>query len=241
MAARRMCSGLTGGDVQPRKGTRLRQTGTLVAVIGLAGLLLGGGQQLALAQDSTGIDYSPNPEQCTQQPRPLDGGKAALVASPAGSSTSGPQSVGDFELPAGEEAPSDVRGGIVSTIVEIIACANARNQAAALAGLTEAFLESTSAGEVFALDRIAAGSGTPVALPEAEQTELLDTREFRVYDDGRAGVLVYYRIPAAVPGSDGAIRIDLLIFRNVDDRWLLDDAVTGLESVLGEVATPAAG
>ena len=80
-----------------------------------------------------------------------------------------------------------------------------------------------------------------MALPEDQQTQLFDTREFTRYPDGRVGVLVYYKTPAPQQtGTDGP-EIDLWIFEEVDGRWLLDESIDDLEDELGDMATPAAG
>jgi hypothetical protein len=81
----------------------------------------------------------------------------------------------------------------------------------------------------------------PTALPEEVQTQLLDTREFAVYDDGRVGVLVYFRVPSGQAGVEDPVQIALWIFVQEDGRWLLDEMVTGLEAQLGDMATPPAG
>ncbi len=146
-----------------------------------------------------------------------------------------------FELPLGEEAPNEVRGGIVETIVQIFACANGGDQLASLGGLTDALLAARSGSGVFGDDIPASLSGTPVALSEETQVQLLDTRDFTSYDDGRVGVLVYFVVPSGQPEAEDPVQIALWIFAQQDGRWLLDEMVTGLESQLGDMATPPAG
>ena len=147
----------------------------------------------------------------------------------------------DFELPTGEEAPSEARGGIVETIVQIFACANGGDQLASYGGMTDAWFEALLASGAFGDDPVASLSAAPEALPEDAQTELLDTREFTLYEDGRTGVLVYYRTPTGEATGEAPVQIDLWIFKEEDGRWLLDEMVSGLEAQLGDVATPPAG
>ena len=105
----------------------IKMTTTMLLVLGLFSGAMG-----ALAQTSTdGVDLSPNPDQCNQAPRTIAEVEALLEAGiPA--STANLVATGDFVLPAGEEAPSEVRGGIVETIVQIIACANGGDAGARL-------------------------------------------------------------------------------------------------------------
>ncbi len=131
------------------------------------------------AQDSTvaEVDYSPNPEQCNQAPRTIEEVEA-LLASATPSPTIDMSAPEGFALPAGEEAPSEVRGGIVETIVQIFACANGGDQLASYGGMTDALFETLLVSGAFGDDPIANFSGTPEALPEEVQSQLLDTREF---------------------------------------------------------------
>lgn len=217
---------------------RVKQLATAMIV---GSILLGAGSGLSLAQTSTdSVDNSPNPEQCNQAPRTIDEIEAAQVSGTpeAANDMSAPAG---FELPAGEEAPSEVRGGIVETIVQIFACANAGDQLASLGGLTNALLASQVASGVFGSNDAASLSGTPVALPEEAQSQLLDTREFTLYDDGRVGVLVYFVVPSGQTDVEDSVQIGLWVFEEENGRWLLDEMVTGLESQLGDMATPPAG
>jgi hypothetical protein len=206
-------------------------------------MLLAAGSGAAFAQSSTesDVDFSPNPDQCNQAPRSIEEAEALQDAGiPA--STAGTASAGDFALPAGDEASPEIRGGIVETIVQIIACANGGDQLASLGGVTDSLFEMLAGAGVFSIEAVTSLPASPVALPEESQTELLDTREFTVYDDGRVGVLVYYRVPTQQAGADpDAVQIALWTFAEEDGRWLLDEMVTGLEAQLGDMATPPAG
>jgi hypothetical protein len=220
----------------------MRRVKQLASAMVVGGLLLSSGSGMALAQSSTeGVDFSPNPDQCNQAPRSIEEVEALQEAGiPAG--TAGTVATDDFELPAGEEASPEVRGGIVETIVQIIACANGGDQLASLGGVTDSLFEQLGGAGVFSIESITSLPASPVALPEASQTELLDTREFTLYEDGRAGVLVYYRVPDQLVERDPeSVQIALWIFAEEDGRWLLDEIVPGLEAQLGDMATPPAG
>jgi hypothetical protein len=222
--------------------TRMRRVQQLASAVIVGALLLGASTGLALGQTSTDteVDLSPNPEQCNQAPRTLEEIEAAL-----GSATPAPemdtQAPDGFEIPTGEEASAEMRGGIVETIVQIVACGNARDPLAALGGYTDELFASLLAAGMFGDDPVTEFAATPVALSEETQTQLLDTREFTLYDDGRVGVLVYYRVPTGPAGADAPVEIALWIFAQEDGRWLVDEMVTGLEAQLGDIATPPAG
>lgn len=215
----------------------MRGARTLSTALVLSGaLLLGGGA--AVAQDATpgAIDLSPNPDQCTQTPRTLEGIQA-LTGTPAPSQTDG---TAPFELPTGEPASKEAIDGVVATVVQNVACFNAGNDLALFAGMTDSYLLTQIGAPPFSQKFLDMVSGTPVALTEDLQTQLLDTRDFTIYADGRVGVLVYYKSPSTQDGSD-ALKIDLWIFKEVDGRWLLDENIVGLEDQLRDKATPAAG
>lgn len=220
----------------------MRRINQLATAVIVGSLLLGVSSELTLAQDSTvpEVDFSPNPEQCNQAPRTVEEIET-LLASATPESASDMVAPGGFELPAGEEAPPEVRGGIVETIVQILACANGGDTLASLGGVTDALLTSQIATGIIGADLVSPLSGTPVPLPEESQIQLLDTREFTLYDDGRAGVLVYFRSPSGQTAGDEPVQIGLWIFEQEDGRWLLDEMVIGLESQLGDMATPPAG
>jgi len=222
----------------------MRGARTLSTALLLGGaLLMSGGA--ALAQDATpgGVDLSPNPDQCTQTPRAMDA-FVALIGTPAPSQTENVTDAGSpapVELPVGEPAPKEAIDGVVATVVQNVACFNAGNGLALFGGMTDAYLLTLA--ETGALDRIAAAqmAGTPTALPEEQQTQLLDTRDFTLYPDGRVGVLVYFEAPSTQIEDGDGLQIELWIFKSVDDRWLLDETITGLAEQLRDKATPAAG
>jgi hypothetical protein len=222
----------------------MRGARTLSTALILGGaLLISGGA--ALAQEATpgGIDLSPNPEQCTQVPRTLEAIEA-LVGTPVPSQTEGMAADGSpapVELPIGEPAPKEAIDGVVATIVENVACFNAGNYLAQFGGMTDAYLLSQIESGAIDQSIAATVAATPAALAEDQQTQLLDTRDFALYPDGRVGVLVYYKAPSTPLNANDDVRIELWIFRDVDGRWLLDETITGLEEQLRDMATPAAG
>jgi hypothetical protein len=222
----------------------MRGARTLSTALVLGGaLLMSGGA--ALAQEATpgGIDLSPNPDQCTQAPRTLEAIEA-LIGTPAPSQTENVTdagSPGPVELPVGEPAPKDAIDGVVATVVENVACFNAGNYLALFGGMTDAYLLNQVETGMLDLNMGDQANATPTALAEDQQTQLLDTRDFTLYPDGRVGVLVYYKAPSTQLNDGDDLRIELWIFMDVDGRWLLDETITGLADQLRDKATPAAG
>lgn len=222
----------------------MRGARTLSTALVLGGaLLMSGGA--ALAQDATpgGVDLSPNPDQCTQTPRTLEA-VIALIGTPTPSQTENVTETGDtapVDLPVGEPAPKEAIDGVVATVVETMACFNAGNELALYGGMTDAYLLTLAQSGALAGIASAQTAATPTALPEDQQAQLLDTRDFTLYPDGRVGVLVYYRGYSVQPGRGDDLQIELWIFKRVDDRWLLDETITGLTDQLRDKATPAAG
>lgn len=221
---------------------------SLASAVILGGVVLLGGTGTTLAQDATPgpIDLSPNPEQCTQAPRTLEEVQAiAGTPAPAGAGEATAAALDaaqqPVELPTGVPAPKEAIDGIVATIVQNIACYNAGNYLAGFGGVTDEFLRSQVGVALFDQDFVDAMMATPVALPEDQQTQLFDTREFTLYDDGRVGVLVYYKSPTPQQEGIDGLEIDLWIFKEVDGRWLLDQTIGDLEKQLQDMATPAAG
>lgn len=220
--------------------TRVRRYERLVIGLTLVGAIGIGSAGIGAAQTpGGGVDLSPNPEICNQAPRDFDAVEGYLAASPVADDEQVGQTVDAFVLPEGTDASSEARGGIVETIVQIIACANGGDTMAALGGVSDGFLDAQRTADILRIDAGWQLAGMPQALPEDQHTELLDTREFRQYEDGRVGVLVYYRIPTGA--AEAPVQINLMIFQQNGSRWLLDDIVPDLEDVLGDMATPAAG
>jgi hypothetical protein len=221
---------------------------TFTIAVALAGSFVIGGAGTSWAQDATpgGADLSPNPELCNQAPRTLEEIQAIVgTPAPAGSSEATAaaldQNQQPVELPVGEEPPKDAIDGVVATIVQNIACRNGGDVLAAYGGVTDAYLQSQVAAGYLDEDAMAALAAPPTALPEDQQLQLLDTRDFALYPDGRVGVLVYYRTPAEPESGVDGSQIELWIFEQTEGRWLLDEVIANLEQQLQDVATPAAG
>jgi hypothetical protein len=199
-----------------------------------------------VAQDATPEDLSPNPDECTFEPRTIEE-MQALYGTPApegaGEATSVVQATPvAFVLPEGEAADDATVAEITTAIRTLTACNAAGDYLAGLGGVTDDFLVSQVGLSLFDEDFVAAMEAEPVALAEEDQTVVLGVREVTVLPDGRVSALFdYFSLLPQVEGIDGQ-ETDLFIFENVDGQWLLDESIENLEGTHGPdaMATPAA-
>jgi hypothetical protein len=196
----------------------------------------------AIAQD----DPSPNPDECTLEPRTIEE-MQALHGTPApegeGEAVSIIQATPvDFALPEGEPADEQTVAEVTAAVRNLTACHNAGNYLAGMGGLTDQFIITQVGKSLFDEDFVAAMTSDPVPLAEEDQTVILGIRSVTVLEDGRVAVLFDYHGPTPqVEGIDG-VETDLFIFLNVDGAWLLDEVVENVEGTHGPegIATPAA-
>jgi len=200
------------------------------------------------AQDATPADRSPNPEECTLEPRTI-AELQAIYGTPApegsGEATSTIQAEPEnFVLPEGTPADEATTAAIVDAIRQNMACYNAGDYLASFSGVTDEFLVAQVGTSLFDEDFVAMMEASPVELAEEHQTELLNVRAVIVLEDGRVAALVDYigHFPVDTEGING-VETDLWIFENVDGTWLLDEVTENLEGTEhgpDDLATPAA-
>jgi hypothetical protein len=224
--------------------SRLSTFGASLVLAALLTLILA---TAAAAQDATpSTDMSPNPEVCTVEARPVEE-LQAIYGTPhpagAGEEVSGAEAtpVG-FVLPVGTPADDATVAAITAAVEQLTACYNAGNYLAGLSLVTDEFLVSQVGLSLFDEDFVATMSASPVALPEEQQTVLLDVRNVIVLEDGRVAALVDYMSPTPQEEGIEGLETDLFIFENVNGVWLLDESVEHLEGTYGPdmMATPAA-
>lgn len=200
----------------------------------------------ALAQEGTPVDQSPNPEECTHEPRTVEE-LQAIHGTPAPAGAGEATSIAQatpvaFELPAGE-APDAETAAAITTVVRIgIACFNAGDYLAGFGGVTEEFLVDQVGLALFDQDFVASMNADPVVLPEDQHTLLIGIDEMIVMADGRVAAVVHY-VGVSNPGEgiDG-VETDLWIYENVEGMWLLDESIQNIEGTHGpdDLGTPAA-
>ncbi len=141
------------------------------------------------AQEATPVDPSPNPDECTFEPRTIEE-MQALYGTPApegsGEATSIVQATPEaFTLPVGEPADEAILAEITTAIRGLAACNGAGDYLAGLGGTTDDFIVSQVGRSLFDEDFVATMEGEPVALVEEDQTVVLGVREATVLEDGR--------------------------------------------------------
>ena len=196
------------------------------------------------AQEATPAGDSPDPEECTFEPRTIEE-LQSIFGTPApegaGEATSAVEATpAGFELPEGEPADAETVAEITTVIRGVAACYNAGDYLAGFGGVTEDFLRSQVGLALFDEDFVAAMNAEPAPLLEEEQTVVLDVREVTVLEDGRVAALFDYVGPSPqLEGIEG-VETDLFIFEEVDGQWLLDESIENVEATHGPegVATP---
>ena len=198
----------------------------------------------SLAQEATPTPHSPDPEECTLEPRTVEE-LQELHGTPApegaGEATSIVQATPEeFTWPRGEPADPETEAEIVEAVHQLTACHNAGHYLAGFGGVTDEFIISQVGHSLFDEDFVAAMSATPVPLAEEHQTIVIDVEEVRVLEDGRVGALYHYHGPTPQPEGIEGIESDLFIFENVDGQWLLDESIQNVEGTHGPegIATP---
>jgi hypothetical protein len=224
----------------------MRWLSALGACLALATLFAFAMPQVAAAQDATPTgDLSPNPEECTVAPRPLEE-LQALFGTPfpehAGEATTAAREATavPFELPAGTPADAATVRAITAVVRQLTACYNAGDYLAGFSLATDDFIRLQVGLALFDEDLVAAMKASPVPLSEEQQTKLLGVRRVVVLSDGRVAALVDYSSPTPQPAGIRGVETDLFIFEKVGGAWLLDESVENLEAQYGPegVATP---
>jgi hypothetical protein len=201
-------------------------------------LSLAGISSLSAQEASPTADLSPNADECTREPRTVEELQAVYgepVEEGAGEATSLAMQATPaiLELPVGTPADDATVEAVTLVIRQQFACFNAGDHLRGLAGVTDEFLVSQVGLALFDKDFVAMLESEPVALPEEDQTQLLDVRDVVVYEDGRVGALVDYMAGMGPTEGIEGFETDLWIFENVDGVWLLDESHQNLEGLFG--------
>ncbi|MFL5762005.1 MAG: hypothetical protein ACJ789_20085 [Thermomicrobiales bacterium] len=216
----------------------MKRFAALMLALALAALI---GRGFAGAQDATpaagatpsGFFGFPDPSECTVAPKSI-GELQSILATPvaatpaAATPTASPVTTA---MPAGTPADATTVAEVQATLRETVACINTGQILKVVQFYSDDLLRSIIAG--YPLEQLQQGTpvaGTPVPLPQAQQTELIGISGMVVTPDGRVAVVVTgdnHAEPS--PPSD-----TLFYFVKVGDKWLVDDFVTDVN-----VATPA--
>lgn len=166
---------------------------------------------------------------------------ANLLASPVAQEAPRVSTVTTEEdLPAGEPLDDETLAAVETTMRQFISCANAGAVFRSLNLVTDAFLRAQLGAGTASPHEIAqfshflrvAAEASPTPRASSEQVILVDLREGRLLDDGRAGVVVSIR-----SGMETApVERGFYIFQRLGNRWLIDAVI----AIVGDAeATPA--
>jgi hypothetical protein len=195
--------------VRTRSATRwMATTLALVVIAAVAGT--------AGAQTPPPATYplTPDPKDCLVEPAPLEGVINVLktpVAAPPASPT-------PFVLPLTVPADAEVASGVVATLYEVFACANAGDPLRVVSLFTADFMRAFFSDA--ALEDVAGFLvAPPESLPEEERRVIVRLGEVQMLPDGRAGVLIVLD----EPDDPRTEEPDFAILEQVVGRWLVDE------------------
>ena len=182
----------------------------ILAVLVLLGLSSGGvaAQEASPAPDDF---VTPDPADCTVEPRTVDELRAYLEM-PAPSTP-----VAATAVPEGEPADDETAAAATSIINEFYACINANAFLRSYGLYSDAFLESSIAGQDLNPDALELFA-TPIA-PQAEGKRVsIAVGDIEVLEDGRVSVAVVSRTPL----GDNVESTTTFILVEQEGRWLID-------------------
>lgn len=179
------------------------------------------------------LPYAPPPELCTLPPRDISEYQA-FVGTPEATD------LPSVEITAGTPADAETVAGVTATLVQVFACLNAGDYLRLAGAYTDAgFVEDSGSNGLTqeVIDFIALPP-TPVA--EADRDVLYGLYAVQVLADGRVAAIMQR-------GTEGHGGVTLMLFKQVNDRWLLDLWLDEPFVILGndsyvptDAATPAA-
>lgn len=154
------------------------------------------------------LPFAPPPELCTLPPRDIADYEAVM-------GTPQPTDLPAVEVTAGAPADAATVEGVTATMVQIFACLNAGDYLRLAGVYTDAgFLEDNGSNgltqEVIDFIKL---PPTPVA--EADRDVLYGVYAVQVLADGRVAAIMQR-------GIEGRGGVNLMLFKQVNDRWLVD-------------------
>jgi len=190
-----------------------------VVVLGIVATPMATGAQEATPADGD----TPAPEECLAEPFPLAGFQS--LATPGPASTVPTVEGQPTTLPPGSPADAATVAGITATIREIMACVNKGEVLRAFSLYTEGFLRPIFGAGPPASPAFFTTFYNTLSTPQATNPNgyvaLVEVRDARVLDDGRAAAIVVTDDPANSP----TMTTSFLVFVKSGDRWLLDAAI----------------
>ena len=200
----------------------MRRFALLVAgslLIAWAGLSPVSAQEATPATPVPGL-VVPEPDECTVAPRAVDEFAALLATPVAGMNTATTPTA--VTIPLGQPADAATVAEITRTTRETFACFSAADYLRVFALVTDDAIRQLQAQGILTTEVVPFLAATPVAVPVELRAGYLAITDVSLLPDGRAGAFVVEVDPTLPP--EGA-ETDYLIFKQVGDRWLIDEIV----------------
>ncbi len=173
------------------------------------------------------------PTTCTVEPR-TEEQVAALIAAatptpkPAEGAVSGSDEWADSpaDLPQGEPADHETVAQITVAAREFAACLNAADWPRWLALLTDRSIAEAGGLGVVSLQFASTGTPEPSTRDRPLEIAWVRVSDVRILGGGRVGAVVMWGV-ANNPSPKPSPEANFHIFQRVDDRWLLDEEISG--------------
>lgn len=170
---------------------------------------------------------TPDPTECTVEPRPAEA-LLALLGTPTASQVppnEAPVSEPSvIEVPIGRPANADIQESITATIYDLHACFNAGDSRRAFALTTDAFLQNFGNRESLTSEDIAFLIAESVPVPAEFRPVLLAVTDVTVLPSGQVGAFVV--TDNAFTGPDTVH----MTFTRQGERWLVDEIIEFVEA-----------
>lgn len=154
------------------------------------------------------LPIAPPPELCTLPPRDISEYQA-FVGTPEATDLPA------VEITAGAPADAATVEGVTATLVQVFACLNAGDYLRLAGAYTDAGFVEDSGSNGLTQEVIDFIALPPTPVPEADRDVLYGLYAVQILADGRVAAIMQR-------GTEGHGGVTLMLFKQVNDRWLLD-------------------
>lgn len=209
----------------------------IIVTVAILGLIAGAWAGPVAAAPATPPPDSDTPaiEDCQIDP-PSPDEFAAVIVAPAGPTetpggalpASGNQLTvtSEADFPTGKPADAATTKEVEAVVREFLACNNGgdllRLAALVTGDLLRGLVGATDVTEAEAAQVAALVAAPPTPRPVELRTAIIDMRDARIFDDGRAGLILV----SDVPGDEEAPATSLVILVKADEGWRGDAVIT---------------
>ncbi len=198
---------------------------------------------VALAQEATPpavLGEAIDPAECQVEGRTAD----ELIAlwyqendegTPVLATPEAAEPLGSVPVPLGEPADAETVAGVSATVREVFACFNAGDFGRATALFSENLVRQFGPSPEESPEDVRGFLEAAEPAPEEARIQLLAVTDVAVMEDGRVGAFVVSVDPTVPPeGAETA----LVVFVEVEDRWVVDEVVEFVPAEEGGEGTP---